>query len=115
MPCPLQSPFPSAWFPVAAVSVPALRVSVCVSLSPEEAPRGRCRELQVTLSPEVLDLSELQPLPRPECALAEALALLADHDWCVQGVLGSWKTRHDWCHGKNCEREGTKTGGVSQI
>ncbi|KAI1237425.1 hypothetical protein IHE44_0013498, partial [Lamprotornis superbus] len=41
-----------------------------VSLSPE-----------VTQSPEVLDPGELQPFPRPDSALAEALALLADHDW----------------------------------
>ncbi|KAM7024447.1 TOG array regulator of axonemal microtubules protein 1 [Acridotheres tristis] len=41
-----------------------------VSLSPE-----------VTQSPEVLDPGDLQPFPRPESALAEALALLADHDW----------------------------------
>uniref|UniRef100_A0A8C5J3E0 TOG array regulator of axonemal microtubules 1 n=1 Tax=Junco hyemalis TaxID=40217 RepID=A0A8C5J3E0_JUNHY len=43
--------------------------------------RGRCREPPVTQSPEVLDPAELLPFPRPEPALAEALALLADHDW----------------------------------
>ncbi|KAL9851048.1 LOW QUALITY PROTEIN: TOG array regulator of axonemal microtubules protein 1 [Geothlypis trichas] len=54
-----------------------------VSLSPEEPcpGRGRCREPPVTQSPEVLDPAELLPFPRPEPALAEALALLADHDW----------------------------------
>ncbi|KFW76152.1 Protein FAM179B, partial [Manacus vitellinus] len=48
----------------------------------EAAPgaRGRPKE-QVTHSPEVLDPSELQPFPRPDTALAEALALLADDDW----------------------------------
>uniref|UniRef100_H0ZSN3 TOG array regulator of axonemal microtubules 1 n=1 Tax=Taeniopygia guttata TaxID=59729 RepID=H0ZSN3_TAEGU len=44
-------------------------------------PRGRCREPRVPQSPEVLDPSELQPLARPEPALATALALLAEHDW----------------------------------
>ncbi|KAJ7410504.1 Protein FAM179B [Pitangus sulphuratus] len=47
------------------------------------APRGRPKEQgpAVTPSPEVLDPSELQPFPRPDTALAEALALLADDDW----------------------------------
>ncbi|XP_039922187.1 TOG array regulator of axonemal microtubules protein 1 [Hirundo rustica] len=62
----------------------SLKRSKCSSfldsaVCPEEA-RGRCRE-PVTQSPEVLDPAELQPFPRPEWALAEALALLADHDW----------------------------------
>ncbi|XP_032917760.1 TOG array regulator of axonemal microtubules protein 1 [Catharus ustulatus] len=46
--------------------------------------RSKCPSFldsEVTQSPEVLDPGELQPFPRPELALAEALALLADHDW----------------------------------
>ncbi|XP_056349306.1 TOG array regulator of axonemal microtubules protein 1 [Oenanthe melanoleuca] len=46
--------------------------------------RSKCPSFldsEVTQSPEVLDPGELQPFPRPEVALAEALALLADHDW----------------------------------
>ncbi|XP_016154438.1 PREDICTED: protein FAM179B, partial [Ficedula albicollis] len=46
--------------------------------------RSKCPSFldsEVTQSPEVLDPGELQPFPRPEAALAEALALLADHDW----------------------------------
>ncbi|XP_062351102.1 TOG array regulator of axonemal microtubules protein 1 [Cinclus cinclus] len=46
--------------------------------------RSKCSSLldsEVTQSPEVLDPGELQPFPRPDSALAEALALLADHDW----------------------------------
>ncbi|XP_063255834.1 TOG array regulator of axonemal microtubules protein 1 isoform X2 [Prinia subflava] len=63
----------------------SLQRSKCSSLldsgvAAEEA-RGRCREAPATQSPEVLDPAELQPFPRPEAALAEALALLADHDW----------------------------------
>uniref|UniRef100_A0A8C3XG91 TOG array regulator of axonemal microtubules 1 n=1 Tax=Cyanoderma ruficeps TaxID=181631 RepID=A0A8C3XG91_9PASS len=53
---------------------------VSAGAAAEEA-RGRCREAPVTQSPEVLDPAELQPFPRPDSALAEALALLADHDW----------------------------------
>ncbi|XP_014112914.1 PREDICTED: protein FAM179B [Pseudopodoces humilis] len=63
----------------------SLKRSKCSSLLDSEepcpAPRGRCREPPVPPSPEVLDPAELQPFPRPEAALAEALALLADHDW----------------------------------
>ncbi|XP_015485203.1 TOG array regulator of axonemal microtubules protein 1 [Parus major] len=63
----------------------SLKRSKCSSLLDSEepcpAPRGRCREPPVPPSPEVLDPTELQPFPRPEAALAEALALLADHDW----------------------------------
>uniref|UniRef100_A0A8C3N0X8 Uncharacterized protein n=1 Tax=Geospiza parvula TaxID=87175 RepID=A0A8C3N0X8_GEOPR len=58
--------------------------SPVASLPPRRRPcagRGRCREPPVTQSPEVLDPAELLPFPRPEPALAEALALLADHDW----------------------------------
>ncbi|XP_041266092.1 TOG array regulator of axonemal microtubules protein 1 isoform X2 [Onychostruthus taczanowskii] len=51
----------------------SLKRSKCSSLLDSEAP--------VTQSPEVLDPAELLPFPRPEPALAEALALLADHDW----------------------------------
>ncbi|XP_029821139.1 TOG array regulator of axonemal microtubules protein 1 [Manacus vitellinus] len=62
----------------------SLKRSKCSPLldSEEAAPgaRGRPKE-QVTHSPEVLDPSELQPFPRPDTALAEALALLADDDW----------------------------------
>ncbi|XP_066045292.1 TOG array regulator of axonemal microtubules protein 1 isoform X2 [Chamaea fasciata] len=63
----------------------SLKRSKCSSfldsgVAAEEA-RGRCREAPVTQSPEVLDPAELQPFPRPDSALAEALALLADHDW----------------------------------
>ncbi|XP_014741350.1 PREDICTED: protein FAM179B [Sturnus vulgaris] len=46
--------------------------------------RSKCPSLldsEVTQSPEVLDPGDLQPFPRPDSALAEALALLADHDW----------------------------------
>ncbi|XP_063015638.1 TOG array regulator of axonemal microtubules protein 1 isoform X2 [Melospiza melodia melodia] len=62
----------------------SLKRSKCSSLLDSEEPcpgRGRCREPPVTRSPEVLDPAELLPFPRPEPALAEALALLADHDW----------------------------------
>ncbi|XP_071282120.1 TOG array regulator of axonemal microtubules protein 1 isoform X3 [Agelaius tricolor] len=62
----------------------SLKRSKCSSLLDSEEPcagRGRCREPPVTQSPEVLDPAELLPFPRPEPALAEALALLADHDW----------------------------------
>nr|XP_030131183.3 TOG array regulator of axonemal microtubules protein 1 isoform X1 [Taeniopygia guttata] len=61
----------------------SLKRSKCSSLldSGEPCPRGRCREPRVPQSPEVLDPSELQPLARPEPALATALALLAEHDW----------------------------------
>ncbi|XP_058695856.1 TOG array regulator of axonemal microtubules protein 1 isoform X2 [Poecile atricapillus] len=59
----------------------SLKRSKCSSLLDSEEPRGRCREPPVPPSPEVLDPTELQPFPRPEAALAEALALLADHDW----------------------------------
>ncbi|XP_037993974.1 TOG array regulator of axonemal microtubules protein 1 isoform X2 [Motacilla alba alba] len=62
----------------------SLKRSKCSSLLDSEEPcaaRGRCREAPVTQSPEVLDPAELLPFPRPEPALAEALALLADHDW----------------------------------
>lgn len=45
--------------------------------------RGRYKDRtpSVTHSPEIMDQSELQPLAKPEAALAEALALLADEDW----------------------------------
>ncbi|XP_068874802.1 pre-mRNA-processing factor 39 isoform X2 [Aphelocoma coerulescens] len=63
----------------------SLKRSKCSSLLDSEepcpVPRGRCREPPLTQSPEVLDPAELQPFPRPDTALAEALALLADHDW----------------------------------
>ncbi|XP_059706729.1 TOG array regulator of axonemal microtubules protein 1 isoform X3 [Haemorhous mexicanus] len=62
----------------------SLKRSKCSSLLDSEEPcpgRGRCREPPVTQSPEVLEPAELLPFPRPEPALAEALALLADHDW----------------------------------
>ncbi|XP_064278828.1 TOG array regulator of axonemal microtubules protein 1 isoform X2 [Passer domesticus] len=62
----------------------SLKRSKCSSLLDSEEPcpaRGRCREAPQTQSPEVLDPAELLPFPRPEPALAEALALLADHDW----------------------------------
>ncbi|XP_053801157.1 TOG array regulator of axonemal microtubules protein 1 isoform X2 [Vidua chalybeata] len=62
----------------------SLKRSKCSSLLDSEEPcppRGRCREPPVTQSPEVLDPAELLPFPRPEPALAAALALLADHDW----------------------------------
>ncbi|KFO99655.1 Protein FAM179B, partial [Calypte anna] len=39
------------------------------------------RTPSVTHSPEAMDPSELQPLPKPELALTEALVLLADDDW----------------------------------
>uniref|UniRef100_A0A8C5J2Y4 TOG array regulator of axonemal microtubules 1 n=1 Tax=Junco hyemalis TaxID=40217 RepID=A0A8C5J2Y4_JUNHY len=61
-----------------------LSMSEPEKLTAEKEPcpgRGRCREPPVTQSPEVLDPAELLPFPRPEPALAEALALLADHDW----------------------------------
>ncbi|XP_027523139.1 TOG array regulator of axonemal microtubules protein 1 [Corapipo altera] len=59
----------------------SLKRSKCSPLlDSDEAARGRPKE-QVTHSPEVLDPSELQPFPRPDTALAEALALLADDDW----------------------------------
>ncbi|XP_066177563.1 TOG array regulator of axonemal microtubules protein 1 isoform X1 [Sylvia atricapilla] len=60
----------------------SLKRSKCSSFldSAVEEARGR-REAPVTQSPEVLDPAELQPFPRPDSALAEALALLADHDW----------------------------------
>lgn len=47
--------------------------------------RGRYKERTplVAQSPEVLAPWELQPLARPEAALAEALALLAGEDWYV--------------------------------
>ncbi|XP_048805077.1 TOG array regulator of axonemal microtubules protein 1 isoform X4 [Lagopus muta] len=46
-------------------------------------PRGRYKERtpSVTHSPEVMDPSELEPFAKPEAALTEALALLADDDW----------------------------------
>lgn len=49
-------------------------------------PRGRYKERtpSVTHSPEVMDPSELEPFAKPEAALTEALALLADDDWYVQ-------------------------------
>ncbi|NXJ65199.1 TGRM1 protein, partial [Rostratula benghalensis] len=45
--------------------------------------RGRCKDRtpSVTHSPEIMDPSELQPFSKPEAALTEALALLADDDW----------------------------------
>ncbi|XP_065492726.1 TOG array regulator of axonemal microtubules protein 1-like isoform X3 [Caloenas nicobarica] len=45
--------------------------------------RGRYKDQtpSVAQSPEVLAPWELQPLAKPEAALAEALALLADEDW----------------------------------
>ncbi|KAK2536552.1 Fam179b [Columba livia] len=53
---------------------------------PDEAPRGargRHKERSPPLapSPEMLAPWELQPLARPEAALAQALALLAGEDW----------------------------------
>ncbi|XP_068272650.1 TOG array regulator of axonemal microtubules protein 1 isoform X2 [Nyctibius grandis] len=39
------------------------------------------RSPPVTHSPEIMDPSELQPFPKPETALTEALMLLADDDW----------------------------------
>ncbi|XP_031969160.1 TOG array regulator of axonemal microtubules protein 1 isoform X2 [Corvus moneduloides] len=63
----------------------SLKRSKCSSLLDSEepcpAPRGRCREPPLPPSPEVLDPAELQPFPRPDTALAEALALLNDQDW----------------------------------
>ncbi|XP_050191663.1 TOG array regulator of axonemal microtubules protein 1 isoform X2 [Myiozetetes cayanensis] len=65
----------------------SLKRSKCSPLldsdEPSLAPRGRPKEQgpAVTPGPEVLDPSELQPFPRPDTALAEALALLADDDW----------------------------------
>lgn len=46
-------------------------------------PRGRYKDRtpSVTHSPEVMDPSELEPFAKPEAALTEALALLADDDW----------------------------------
>ncbi|XP_021257112.1 TOG array regulator of axonemal microtubules protein 1 isoform X2 [Numida meleagris] len=46
-------------------------------------PRGRYKDRtpSVTHSPEVMDPSELEPFAKPEVALTEALALLADDDW----------------------------------
>uniref|UniRef100_A0A8C9EJ36 TOG array regulator of axonemal microtubules 1 n=1 Tax=Pavo cristatus TaxID=9049 RepID=A0A8C9EJ36_PAVCR len=46
-------------------------------------PRGRYKDRtpSVTHSPEVMDPSELEPFAKPEAALSEALALLADDDW----------------------------------
>uniref|UniRef100_A0A8C2TJF0 TOG array regulator of axonemal microtubules 1 n=1 Tax=Coturnix japonica TaxID=93934 RepID=A0A8C2TJF0_COTJA len=45
--------------------------------------RGRYKDRtpSVTHSPEVMDPSELEPFAKPEAALTEALALLADDDW----------------------------------
>ncbi|NXT51141.1 TGRM1 protein, partial [Pluvianellus socialis] len=45
--------------------------------------RGRYKDRtpSVTHSPEIMDPSELQPFSKPETALTEALALLADDDW----------------------------------
>uniref|UniRef100_G1NM34 TOG array regulator of axonemal microtubules 1 n=1 Tax=Meleagris gallopavo TaxID=9103 RepID=G1NM34_MELGA len=43
--------------------------------------RYKDRTPSVTHSPEVMDPSELEPFAKPEAALAEALALLADDDW----------------------------------
>uniref|UniRef100_A0A8C0FBT2 TOG array regulator of axonemal microtubules 1 n=1 Tax=Bubo bubo TaxID=30461 RepID=A0A8C0FBT2_BUBBB len=45
--------------------------------------RGRYKDQtpSVTHSPEIMDPSELQPFLKPEAALTEALALLADDDW----------------------------------
>ncbi|XP_074721081.1 TOG array regulator of axonemal microtubules protein 1 [Strix uralensis] len=45
--------------------------------------RGRYKDQtpSVTHSPEIMDPSELQPFSKPEAALTEALALLADDDW----------------------------------
>lgn len=55
----------------------------------DEAPRGargRHKERSPPLapSPEMLAPWELQPLARPEAALAQALALLAGEDWYVR-------------------------------
>ncbi|XP_065604887.1 TOG array regulator of axonemal microtubules protein 1 [Cyrtonyx montezumae] len=46
-------------------------------------PRGHYKDCtpSVTHSPEVMDPSELEPFAKPEAALTEALALLADDDW----------------------------------
>ncbi|RMB98469.1 hypothetical protein DUI87_24683 [Hirundo rustica rustica] len=75
----------------------SLKRSKCSSfldsaVCPEEA-RGRCRE-PVTQSPEVLDPAELQPFPRPEWALAEALALLADHDCHLHSAVRRCTAQH---------------------
>uniref|UniRef100_A0A8V0Z769 TOG array regulator of axonemal microtubules 1 n=1 Tax=Gallus gallus TaxID=9031 RepID=A0A8V0Z769_CHICK len=43
--------------------------------------RYKDRTPSVTHSPEVMDPSELEPFAKPEAALTEALALLADDDW----------------------------------
>ncbi|XP_014792245.1 PREDICTED: protein FAM179B, partial [Calidris pugnax] len=45
--------------------------------------RGRYKDRtpSVTHSPEIMDPSELQPFSKPEAALTDALALLADDDW----------------------------------
>uniref|UniRef100_A0A8C3J665 TOG array regulator of axonemal microtubules 1 n=1 Tax=Calidris pygmaea TaxID=425635 RepID=A0A8C3J665_9CHAR len=45
--------------------------------------RGRYKDRtpSVTHSPEIMDPSELQPFSKPEVALMDALALLADDDW----------------------------------
>ena len=46
--------------------------------------RYKDRTPSVTLSPEIMDPSEVQPFTKPDTALAEALTLLADDDWWVQ-------------------------------
>ncbi|XP_051628044.1 TOG array regulator of axonemal microtubules protein 1 isoform X2 [Manacus candei] len=66
--------------PPGAPGVLSLPVDVVPAEEAAPGARGRPKE-QVTHSPEVLDPSELQPFPRPDTALAEALALLADDDW----------------------------------
>ncbi|KFR17617.1 Protein FAM179B, partial [Opisthocomus hoazin] len=43
--------------------------------------RYKDRTPSVTLSPEIMDPSEVQPFTKPDTALAEALTLLADDDW----------------------------------
>ncbi|XP_065695620.2 TOG array regulator of axonemal microtubules protein 1 isoform X2 [Patagioenas fasciata] len=65
----------------------SLKKTRCAApLDPGETPpgaRGRCKERSppVAQSPEMLAPWELQPLARPEAALAQALALLAGEDW----------------------------------
>ncbi|XP_074005395.1 TOG array regulator of axonemal microtubules protein 1 [Numenius arquata] len=65
----------------------SLKKAKCSALlDPDEmslGARGRYKDRtpSVTHSPEIMDPSELQPFSKPEVALTDALALLADDDW----------------------------------
>ncbi|XP_009070563.1 PREDICTED: protein FAM179B-like, partial [Acanthisitta chloris] len=64
-----------------ALSGDTVVIAGCAEVSPGARGRPQKQSPTVTHSPEALDPAELQPLARPDAALAEALLLLADEDW----------------------------------